>query len=67
MFAQIAKNQANQAKVSRTKTKPARPCVFCTKPQSRLKRHTKSTCNSYESHPSFNNEQEGAIPILLQI
>ena len=31
--------QENQAKVSKTKTKPARPCVFCRKPQSRLKRH----------------------------
>ena len=31
--------QENQRKVSKTKTKPARPCVFCRKPQSRLKRH----------------------------
>ena len=31
--------QENQTKVSKTKTKPARPCVFCRKPQSRLKRH----------------------------
>ena len=31
--------QENQTKVSKTRTKPARPCVFCRKPQSRLKRH----------------------------